>query len=214
MPKRIDLTGRRFGRYTVVYLARIAKGHSVYLCRCDCGIEKEVSATHLSGGETKSCGCLAKDLLTQRNARHTQNSIGRVNGNKRPEYIAWTNMKDRCYNAQCDSYPNYGGRGITVCNRWRDSFENFLTDMGDRPSHMPTIERNDFNGNYEPSNCRWANWIDQGNNRRSNVILTYNGESMTMSQWIRKLGFKKSTIKARLRNGWTVDRALSTPPLK
>lgn len=129
---------------------------------------------------------------------------------KTPEYYSWASMKSRCLNPKNDRYAEYGGRGITICKRWIDSFENFYADMGPRPDKT-TLERRDTDGNYEPENCCWATQKEQQSNRRNNNLLTHDGVTLTITEWSRRLGFKERAIAWRLRNGWSVDRALTEP---
>lgn len=136
----------------------------------------------------------------------------RTHGNARTAlYNLWVRMIVRCYNPADDAYYRYGGRGITVCKRWRNSFLPFKADMGPRPPGMTLDRRNNSRG-YSPGNCRWATPGEQQNNRRGNVIVTVNGQRMTVTQAARKLGFNTSTFSVRLRRGWTLARAVSTPP--
>jgi hypothetical protein len=125
-----------------------------------------------------------------------------------PEHGIWKDMIKRCTNSNCKSYKNYGGRGIRVCDRWLHSFVAFYEDMGKRPSSKYTLDRTDNNGNYEPSNCRWVVGIVQHNNKRTNVWLTANGITMTVTQWARYTGLPYSTIKGRLKLGWPTDKVL------
>ena len=118
-------------------------------------------------------------------------------------------MKNRCYTKTHKDYASYGGRGIVVCSRWVNSFDTFFEDMGPAPSANHSIERNDVNGNYEPTNCRWATAVEQANNRRNTVVLEWNGRSQSMADWARELGINYYTLKQRLRNGWTPAEALS-----
>lgn len=174
----IDLTGRRFGRLTVVRRVedrvtpsgrRIAQ----WLCYCECGGQCVVQGWNLSRGLTRSCGCYAREQHVKRgqtmNLKHGHNRRKAVS----PEYQSWRSMIQRCENPNAYDYARYGGRGITVCERWRSCFENFLADMGPRPSPQHTLDRIDPNRNYEPGNCRWATKAEQSRNvrpRQSNVI--------------------------------------------
>jgi hypothetical protein len=161
MAKLKDLTSQRFGRLVVLREAgRDVHGCAVWLCRCDCGgPEKRVRAPNLKSGRTRSCGCLLSEARRsgRQNLRHGRS--------KTTEYIIWLGMRARCYNVKGRPFKWYGGRGITVCERWRYSFENFFADMGPRPSPEHSIDRIDNDGNYEPGNCRWALWSVQVQNR-------------------------------------------------
>jgi hypothetical protein len=124
-------------------------------------------------------------------------------------YRVWQAMKKRCYYPKAVNYDDYGGRGITVCDRWKDSFENFYADMGDPPSEDHSIERSDTNGHYEPGNCTWATRIAQQNNRRNTIVITYNGKTQGLSEWARELGIARTTLEMRRSRGWSDVEALT-----
>lgn len=173
-------------------------------CRCSCGNEALVLAIHLRKGITRSCGCLHIENAHAQTNRRTHNMT------KTPEYMAWRSMKERCYKATHPYYHLYGGRGITVCDRWLASFENFYADMGPRPARM-TLERLDNNEGYSPENCKWDSWTRQARNRRSTRWIEFRGERRVITEWSMSLGGKPNLVNARLRAGWSLERALTTP---
>lgn len=199
MVKSIDRTGHVFGRWTA--LSRIS-GQRKWLCRCECGTIRAVSTSHLRQGKSKSCGCLDKELASARAKTHGMS--------KTPEYGAWRNMRDRCSNPNTSHYECYGGRGISICDRWMNSFENFFEDMGPRPSPRHSIDRIDVNGNYEPANCRWATVVQQRRNTRVNRIVSYLGKEMCLAEAAELSGISKDTLSMRLRRGWEGDRIFET----
>lgn len=163
MGKFIDLTGVKFGRLSVLGLTERGKNKAIrWLCLCDCGKEKTVDTGRLKSGQTKSCGCYQKEMASKANKTHGH----KVGGVVSPEYTTWQNMKCRCYDTKDKYYELYGGRGITVCDRWLESFENFYEDMGDKPSNQHSIDRIEVDGNYEPANCKWATKSIQAINQR------------------------------------------------
>ena len=206
----LDLTGKRFSRLTVIGDAP-RRGHNLYyICRCDCGNEKTVVRSNLTSEKTRSCGCFRNEVTRKR---------ARTHGCSRTiEHIVWLGMIARCTAKSNKGWKNYGGRGIKVCERWRHDFAAFLSDMGPRPSSEHSIHRSEYSldridndGNYEPSNCRWAIHREQMNNVRYNRIITVNGESKTVAEWTRKLGCSTSTIGQRLRHGWPEVKAVMEP---
>ena len=158
----LDLTGSRFGRLAVLARTGTKRGRPMWLCMCDCGKFPEVSGENLRGGITTSCGCYhAERLSTVSKAVNTKHGMS-----KSKTYSIWANMKDRCHNPNNHAFDLYGGRGIQVCDRWRESFQAFVDDMGEQPPGL-TLDRIDVNGNYEPGNCRWTTWHVQANNKRT-----------------------------------------------
>jgi hypothetical protein len=167
MPPHRDLTGSTFGRLRVVQRAEIRNGCSWWHCQCECGTQTTVPIGSLQSGRTKSCGCL------QDSQRSRMGQANKTHGKtKTAEYRIWAHMKQRCHNPKDEAFIDYGGRGITVCPRWFDSFENFLADMGHRPSAEHSIDRIDSDGLYAPDNCRWATFSEQNKNRSFNRKLT------------------------------------------
>lgn len=199
MNKKRNLIGLRFGKLIVKEELESEKGKARWLCQCDCGKYSITKTYYLTSGETKSCGCVKKSSLGQRSKTHGMS--------KTRIYNIWQMMKRRCYKKDTTYYENYGGRGILVCDEWQ-SFENFYEDMKDEYKENLTIERIDNNGNYCKENCRWANRNEQMNNMRRNKLLTIDGVSKTMIEWSKETKIPYSTIRSRLRYGWSDRRAL------
>lgn len=217
MGKIKDLTGQRFGRLQVVSHQGSNKFQkAIWLCQCDCGNTKVVIGSKLLIGETQSCGCYGIERRTEA-TKKSNTKHGHKNTNL---YDLWHNMKLRCYDKNQPNYKNYGGRGITVCNAWKDDFMSFhdwaknngYTGIkGDNGINILTLDRIDVNGNYCPENCRWITTQEQANNRRSNRLFTYNNETKTISQWATHFNISKKLVYNRLHNGWECLRALTTP---
>jgi hypothetical protein len=185
--------GQVFGRLTVVNAEKLIKNSAAHcVCECACGVVKVMQISNLMHNKSKSCGCLAREMTSLCKKTHGKS--------KSAEYRTWRNMWSRCTNPMVDRYELYGGRGITVCKRW-GSFENFHSDMGDKPSPRHSIGRIDNNGNYEPENCRWETQQEQANNTRKNVFIEFKGQKNTYAQWAKITGIPYATIVQRHRAG-------------
>ena len=203
MGKYIDLTGRRFGRWVVESRADNDRFNKIrWECACDCGSVKKVNAGSLLSGKSTSCGCYQKEKI-----RHTSQVHGMSTTR---EYTSYHAMKQRCNNPNNPEYPRYGERGINVCKRWLDSFENFLEDMGPCPKDY-TIDRKDNDGNYTPSNCRWASDKEQALNRRTTRTVTYHGVETTYVELCEKFNISLPALNYRLSTGMSLEEALNKP---
>ena len=198
-----DLTGKRFGAWTVLQRIENAKGgRTIWRCLCDCGTKRAVHAEHLHLGKSRSCGCVRPTGKDNPRYRHGQSK--RAGG----LYPTWRNIIQRCENPNNGGYADYGARGISVCGRWRADFQAFVADMGPRPSSRHTIERRSNDGNYEPDNYRWATRVEQGRNKRSNRLVRYRGSLMPLSQAVELAGINYGTAQWRLNNGRSDEGAL------
>lgn len=203
--KLINLVGRRYGRLTVIAKAANLGQKVRWECKCDCGETTIVFGMNLASKNTKSCGCLLKEQPNSAQRTHGE-------GYKRtPEYVAWTQMKNRCFNPHATRYANWGGRGISVCKAWADSFETFLNDVGRRPTHEHSLDRRDNSKDYEPGNVRWATPTEQNRNSSGNRRLTYQGLTKTLSEWAELYHMRVKTLWSRIDRGWSVEDALETP---
>lgn len=199
-----DLTGQKFGRLTTLYrLYNYHKKDSVYwLCICECGNLKEIRSVELLRGSTKSCGCLQKEKAKQINTKHGLRDT-RL-------YSTWKGMKVRCYNKNRKSYPDYGARGIVVCDEWKDNFEAFYDwAINNGYKEGLTIDRIDNDGNYEPNNCRWVDKKIQACNTRRNLKLTYNGITHLISHWAELLNLDQGLLSHRYSSGWDIEKMLT-----
>lgn len=212
--KRIDvndIVGKKFNRLTVLYFdhkkphPNSTKGYFYfYKCQCECSNITIVKRERLINGETKSCGCYGKEirrelLATKRILSHRL-------------YDIWQGIKTRCYDVNCEKYPHYGGRGIIMCDNWKTNFDNFYNwAIVNGYRDDLTIERINVNGNYEPFNCTWANAKTQANNRTNNHLIYFNNQTHTLSEWAEIIKINRSTLWYRLKRGWTVERAFTTP---
>ena len=198
MAELIDLKGRKFGRLVVLRQvpSMSASRNALWECVCECGTITTVLSRGLRKGRTKSCGCYAAEAAAKR-----MRAMAFVHGLSRTKtYRAWSAMKLRCLRTDHPAYPSYGGRGITVCERWME-YENFLHDMGEAPEGM-SLERKDNDKGYGPDNCCWATPIEQQNNQRRTVRVTINGRTQSIANWARELGISYSALKHRyMRHG-------------
>ena len=210
MAKRIDLTGQKFGRLYVEKYAGYNKfKYAVWQCKCDCGNTVVVPGKALRTGNTKSCGCYSREKSTERivslNTTHgkTDSRIFRI----------WSGTRTRCYNKNAINYEDYGGRGIAVCEEWRHDFTSFLKWAEENGyKENLTLDRKDNSKGYSPDNCRWATIKEQQNNKRSNRLVAFNGETHTVTEWAEKIGVHKDTLLLRLKNpNYTLERALTEP---
>lgn len=195
--KALELTGNKFGRLTVVKKIGGTKyGNVSWECLCDCGNTTIVTGSHLNSNHTTSCGCYQRQRASEASLQHGHS----LNGVMSPTYGSWSHMKTRCNNPNYPFFENYGGRGITYCERW-SKFDNFLEDMGERPKGRYSLERIDNEGNYEPSNCKWIPLGNQAYNTTRSANLTYKGKTKCMAEWAKILNVSYWKIKYRRKKG-------------
>ena len=211
MGKFIDLTGQQFGRLMVIERAKSSDyenaSYANWVCKCDCGNMSVHASRHLRSGRVRSCGCLAKELTAKRSQTH--------GGRHTRLYEIWTGMKKRCYNSGNQAYSKYGGRGIMMCDAWKNDFESFQDwALSSGYSDELSIDRIDNDGNYEPSNCRWATRKIQSVNRSNVKQYELGGELKTLGDWAAEYGLTRKTLNSRLQKGWALEKALTTPPAK
>ena len=209
MVQPLALNGQRFGRLTVLERCGTTKwGSCIWKCKCDCGNIVEVPGINLRDGRTNSCGCLRKEMMRDKHMVHGKSR--HRNGQKtHPIYNTWMGMKARCFNPNSERYLSYGGRGITVCDEWKDDFQSFYEwSISNGWSEGLTLDRINNNGGYSPNNCRWTNMTVQNNNKRNVRIITYNGKSQTITEWSKELGISKSLLYYRITH-WSIEEALT-----
>jgi hypothetical protein len=199
--RRIDLTGNIYGKLKVISMSHIhtdksGKKCSYWKCICECGNERIVNSGNLKNSHTKSCGCFRESI----------NGLCRTT-----TYATWKAMLNRCYNKNSENFKYYGLKGITVCERWKSSFLDFVEDMGERPEGM-TLDRIDNNGNYEKENCRWATEKEQLRNRSDNRFIEAFGKKLILADWCKIKNIKPNTLLNRLKTGMSVEVALTKPP--
>ena len=218
---RLDLTGKRVGRLTVIGRAANRSGRTYWECKCDCGNTATIQTSGLTGNRpTQSCGCLQKEatvkatteksVILKRSKYISSNFDYGDNAIKHPLRKIWMSMRQRCNNPNAANYHLYGGRGIKVCDRWNgdNGFENFVNDMGERPTDKHSIDRIDVNRNYCPENCRWATRKEQENNKRNNNRVVLNGESITVSQLCETIAVNRNFIYQLLKRGVDINYIL------
>src|SRR6266536_3662514 len=208
--KIVDLTGQQFGRLIVIEKTGRSRGGKIlWRCQCACGNERIVQSDSLRGGYTKSCGCLSRERIVQQSSKHGMARRGKTS----PEWRAWRNMIVRCEWPTRYDYSRYGGRGIAVCERWRNSFEAFFADMRPRPSSQHSIDRIDNDGNYESGNCRWTTRKEQARNRRSTVFFAHGvARRMCLKDVAQNLGVSYMKVLDRRHRGWSNEQALGLEP--
>lgn len=213
MPKGSNLAAMNIARSTASFLPAGKRYHALtvispikgprtwdYLVMCKCGVTKVMQKSNLL--RATSCGCMTRELISRARTRH-----GESHG---PTWRSWKSMIDRCTLVSHKSWKDYGGRGITVCDSWLSRYENFRADMGERPRGTQ-LDRVDNAGGYTPSNCRWSTPRQNSNNRRSNRLIEYGGETLTISQWSRRIGISPDTLACRIKSGWPTAEALYRP---
>lgn len=202
MPKFQNLAGERFGCCVAIDYHPITstRPYALWRCKTDCGEERYKQGTAL---RKERCLCRKREAISKSRKRH-----GRSNS---AEYRAWMGMKARCYNPNHGSYEHYGERGIIVCDEWKNTFEKFFADMGERPSKIHSLDRIDNNGIYEKDNCRWATRIQQVRNRSCTRLFTFKNETLSAAEWGRRLGGSAMLVTHRIGRGWDYEKAFTTP---
>lgn len=207
IPKNaMDVLGIRFGRLVAIIPTRERGKKLAWLCRCDCGNLTIANASNLRSGNTTSCGCFHMEQLVSQHTTHGRS--------RQIIYRNWATMIQRCKNPKMQNYERYGGRGISVCDEWQQSFELFYAYVSTL-SHFGeagrTLDRIDNEGYYEPGNVRWATVTEQNRNTRNSRLITYKGETMHIADWAEKLGIGCGTLKSRFHYGWSTEQAFETP---
>ena len=207
----LNLAGQCYGRLTAVKpCGKTEYGQTQWECKCDCGNTVLVGIGNLRSGHTQSCGCLSREKTSEvgkRNLKHGE-SFSRI-------YGIYSNILNRCFTPTSKDYAKYGGRGITVCEEWKNSYESFRNwSLANDYADNLTIDRIDNNGPYAPWNCRWTTAKVQQNNTRFNRVIEYNGKKLTLSQWSENTGINYFTLWSRLNKGWSVEKALTTQTRK
>lgn len=200
MTKPLNLVGQKFGRLTVIERAENdKKGNTRWLCSCSCGGKTTVGVYHLTRGKIQSCGCIKKEMLSNRdNAHHKAGT--RL-------YSIWAGIKERCFNSNHKNYDRYKGRGITMCDEWKDDFMSFYNwAIKNGYKNGLTIERINNDGNYSPANCRWATREEQANNTSRNHFIVFNGEKHTIADWAKKFDIDYKRLNNRINSGLPLEK--------
>lgn len=208
MGKIKDITGKRYGRLTVI--SRDPNKQCFWICLCDCGNFHSSLSTRLNNGNCRSCGCLQRETMESFWEKCTTHGEGSVK-TRTKEYTAWAQIKSRCTNTKNKAYYRYGGCGITMCDEWLNSYETFLDDMGRAPSPKHTIDRKNNNLGYSKDNCRWATYSEQNRNKNITRLMSINGVTMPLIDWCEASGMPYSTVMYRVNNGWSDHEAIHTP---
>lgn len=204
MSKRVVLVGDVFGRWTLLEYIGVTKSEHRWRCLCVCGKEKSVQIRDIISGRSNSCGCLRVEKLVKMLTTH-----GHGGKKRSSEYNSWKQMRVRCSNPNDEFWMDYGGRGIKICDRWMESFSNFLEDMGEKPSKIHSLDRIDVNGNYEKSNCKWSTPVEQANNKRKTIKIEHNGVTLGSAQWAKANGISKQAVRDRVNSGWSHEEAIT-----
>lgn len=201
---KVRIVNNRWTQTGDAFHVRLSKSRrrAYAVFQCECGSKEVLDHTSVKTGHSKSCGCLKSEVTTKRNTSHGMSHTS--------TYEIWCGMIKRCTNENNHAWDRYGGRGITVCDRWLFSFENFLEDMGERPEGL-SLERVRNNEGYRPDNCKWATYMEQGRNNRGNTILSANGKQMCLADWSDHCGISQEVLSRRVRLGWSHDRIINTP---
>lgn len=191
-------SGDKIGKWEILNIDTDVNNRDLsYLCKCICGTVKKVKQYHLKAGKSQSCGCYKSEWVINNKTTH--------GGSHTKLYKTWCNIKERCYNINAKDYKNYGGRGIKMCDRWLESFENFYADMGNKPTPNHSIDRDDVNGDYCKENCKWATNDEQRRNKRSTVYIYYNNEKIVQADFVKRFNIVLSTFIRKYKNGMDLD---------
>ena len=207
-PRRPCFAGEVYGRWTVLIDSKVVGGKHKAKCQCSCGTIKDVLTISLLDSRSTSCGCFHREQVAKLAATNCTTHGHAGKGKRTRAYYAWKGMKTRCFNQNSARYADYGGRGVTVCLDWKESFQKFLDDMGE-PGEGMTLDRKDNDGDYTPENCHWVTIREQQNNKRSNRIIEFNGVKQNLTQWANDLSIPMKTLHKRLSSGWGIQEAFT-----